>query len=137
MLTLHILSFGFVLGISAIADKDAFAWVRGVRDTLDRTTVRMYHRMIWVGLLMLIMTGLILFYPQRAYLLGNLLFDIKLLFVAILGLNALLIGRLMEHALDNSYAELGARDKRALFASGAVSVFAWACAAGIAFYMFG
>jgi hypothetical protein len=137
MVPLHILSFGFVLGVSAIADKDALSWLRGTKTTLDHTTLRTYHLMIWAGLASLVITGFILFYPQRAFLLGNLLFDIKMLFVMILALNALLIGRLMDHAMERPYAALGTSEKQALFVSGAISVFSWFSAAAIALYIFG
>lgn len=137
MLPLHILSFGFVLGVSALADKDALAWIRGKKVTLDKKTLRSYHVLIWIGLVVLVVTGVFLFYPMRAFLLADLLFDIKLLFVAMLMLNAFLIRRVMDLALERPYATLGNAEKRALFASGAISVFSWACAASIAFYMFG
>ncbi len=137
MLPLHILSFGFVLGVTAIADKDALYWVRGKKVTLDPRTVHAYHVLIWTGLVALVVTGSILFYPMRAHLLGNLLFDIKLIFVAMLMLNAFLIRRVMDLALEHPFAALDNADKRALFASGVISVFSWTCAAAIAFYMFG
>lgn len=137
MLPLHILSFGFVIGVSAIADKDALSWMLGSRETLEEGRLRQYHRMIWVGLGALLITGALLLFPARLYLLGDILFDIKLLFVVILMVNALLIGRLAEHAVTVPFREVSARDKRALFASGAISLLSWGAAAGIAFLMFG
>jgi hypothetical protein len=137
MLPFHLLSLGFVVGVSAIADKDALAWVRGARATLDRTTLRSYHAMMWIGLVALTVTGLWMLIPTQISLLSNLLFDIKLLFVAILYINAVLIGRLMDHAVTKPFRAVPAAEKRALVASGAISAVSWGCAAVIAFVMFG
>lgn len=136
MLVLHILALGFVLGVTAIADKDAIAWVRGKKQTLDRGVMHQYHVMIWVGLITLIVTGGILFYPMRVFLLQDLFFNAKLLFVGILVINGILIGRLMQVTLIRPFAELSAHETRALFASGAISVVSWICAAGIAILIF-
>lgn len=137
MLPLHILSFGFVLGVTAIADKDALGWVRGKHLVLDEKRLRQYHRMVWLGLIAVVITGGLLLYPSRLYLLSDLLFDIKLLFVAILFINAILIGKLADRASRVPFRHISTREKRALFLSGAVSAFSWISAAFIAFYMFG
>ncbi len=136
MLVLHILSFGFVLGVTAIADKEAFAWFRGVKRTIDSAVLRSYHVMIWIGFMSLVASGFYLFYPMRFYLLRNLPFDAKLLFVVILFVNAILIGRLMHVAIVKPYAELSLSEKMALMTSGAISVFSWFCAGAIAIYLF-
>lgn len=137
MLPLHILSFGFVIGVSAIADKDALAWIRGTQRVLEAKRLRQYHLMIWIGLASVVVSGVLLLYPARLYLLGDILFDIKLLFVAILFVNAFLIGRLVEYATTIPFRDVALRDKRALFMSGAISLMSWAAAAAIAFVMFG
>ncbi|TSC85622.1 MAG: hypothetical protein G01um10148_1008 [Parcubacteria group bacterium Gr01-1014_8] len=136
MLVLHILSFGFVLGITAIADKDAFLWLRGKKRVLERKTLRNYHLMIWLGLISLTISGFYLFYPMRLFLLSNLLFDVKLLFVAILFANAILIGRLMNLALTRPFAALTRNEKLSLVLSGAISAFSWFCASAIALWIF-
>ncbi len=136
MLTFHILSFGFVLGVTALADKDALQWFRGKKQTLDRTTLHQYHVLIWIGLLSLAVSGLYLFYPMRVFLLGSMLFDVKLLFVVILFVNAVLVGRLMNLALTKPYAELTVHEKTSLIVSGAVSAFSWFFAGSIAIWMF-
>lgn len=136
MLVLHILSFGFVLGVTAIADKDAFAWLRGTKETLEKKTLLLYHTLIWIGLVSLIASGTYLFWPMRLFLLADLLFDIKMLFVGILVVNAILIGRLMNLALTKPFKALTAHEKMSLLTSGAISAFSWFCAAGIALLIF-
>ncbi len=136
MLVLHILSFGFVLGVTAIADKEAIQWLRGKKSILDRKTLTTYHILIWLGLITLIASGFYLFYPMRLFLLANLLFDIKILFVGILVVNAILIGRLMNLALTKPFAALKSHEKISLILSGAISTFSWFCAAAIALWIF-
>lgn len=137
MLTFHILSFGFVLGVTALADKDAFAWLRGKVHTLERERMHRYHLFIWAGLLSLIGSGVFLLYPTRLYLLTEFLFLIKLLFVGILVTNGILIGRLMHVALLKPFAALTRHEKLSLLLSGAISAFSWGAAALIAFVLFG
>lgn len=136
MLVLHILSFGFVLGVTAVADKDALAWFLGKKQVLERKNLYTYHLLIWLGLISLIASGTYLFWPMRLYLLGEFLFDIKLLFVGILLVNAILIGRLLNLALAKPFVELSGHEKRGLFVSGAISVFSWFAAAAIAMWIF-
>lgn len=136
MLVLHILSFGFVVGVTAIAEKDALLWFRGKKQTLDEKVMHTYHVLIWAGLITLVGTGLYLFYPMRIFLLQNLLFDAKLLFVAILIVNAILIGRLMHSAQTRPFASLAMNEKLPLFLSGAISVFSWFAAFLLAIWVF-
>ena len=136
MTPLHIISFGFVLGVTVIADKEAFAWMRGIRATLDSKQLAFYHRLVWVGLASLIVTGTLLVYPSRLYVLSDVLFLIKLLFVGVLIVNAVLIGRLQDHAVTMPNKDVPASEKRALFLSGAISVISWLSAAGIALLLF-
>ncbi len=136
MLVFHILSFGFVVGVTALADKEAFAWLRGKKQMLEPEALHSYHLLVWAGLLALIGSGLFLFYPMWEYLLGQPLFIIKLLFVAVLVVNGILIGRLQHVATIRPAAELPFKEKLPLFASGAVSFISWSFAAAIAFYLF-
>jgi uncharacterized membrane protein len=136
LLSIHIGATIFSLGMIALADKEAFAWMRGTKPMLGRRRMRLYHALMWAGLVALITSGILLFLPMGTYLLSQSLFIIKLFFVAILVVNAILIGRLMHIALTRSYASLTWQEKAPLFTSGAVSVFSWTGALAIALYLF-
>jgi hypothetical protein len=136
LLTFHIGATIFSVCMILLADKEAFAWMRGIKFTLHTKRMRLYHLLMWVGLLSLVASGFFLFLPMSSYLLAQPLFIIKLLFVGILVINAVLIGRLMHIALSRPYASLTWNDKVPLFASGAISAFAWTGAIGIAVYLF-
>jgi hypothetical protein len=137
MLTvLHITAFGFVLGVSAISDKEAFAWMRGKKEILDAEKIHLYHRLVWLGLSVLIVSGVILMYPMRVYLLSQLFFVMKLLFVGVLIVNGVLIGRMSSLATEKPFASLTSHEKMALLASGVISSLSWMCVAGLAILVF-
>lgn len=136
MLPFHILSFGFVIGVTALADKEAFDWVLGKKRTLDAALIRRYHFFVWLGLLFLSVTGVALFFPLKDELLTNSVFLLKMLLVGVLVVNGILIGRLQHAASVQSFSELHLRQKIELFASGVISTASWLGAGVLAFFLF-
>ena len=136
MLTLHVLAFVFSFGVIWKADKEAFAWVRGKKEILNRRTLRLYHVLTWLGLLALIITGAVLSYPMYDYLLRQPLFIMKLLFVGILLVNAVLIGRLMKVTTTRPFASLSWDERFPLLTSGAISSLSWLGAFVLALALF-
>lgn len=134
--TIHIGAVFFSFGIIMLADKQAFAWMRGAQQTLNPRLVHLYHRLTWLGLLVLITTGSIMFWPRASYLLAQPLFIMKMLFVGMLLVNAILIGRLMDAALTRPFASLSKKEIIPLFSSGAISMTAWVGAVLIAVTIF-
>ncbi len=133
VLALHVFALGFVASVIAFADKEALAWLRGKRPTLEPERLRLFHSFTWIGLLALIGTGIMLLYPLRLYLLQEPLFVAKLFFVGILVVNAILIGRLQRVAAARSFASLSFKEKMPLFTSGAVSAYCWVAAAALGY----
>jgi len=137
LFNIHIFAMLFSVGIIFLADKEAFAWVLGKKPLLPDKRVHLYHYLMWAGLLSLIVSGFFMFLPNAEYLLTEPLFIIKMLFVATLVCNAILIGRLTEIALTRTFASLSWGELMPLFVVGAVSAFSWASTILIAFYFFG
>lgn len=137
MLTLHVLSVIFSFCVVIFSDKVGFSWIRGKKQTLEHKTVRMLHILTWVGLLALIITGVILFWPFKNYLLHQPLFIIKMLFVAALVVNAFLIGKLMHVATEKPFQSLTFSEITPLVLSGTISIFSWFGALIIALVLFG
>lgn len=137
MLVLHLIALACTAVVVLVADEQALAWVRGKKEVLDARLTHRLHVLTWVGLGVLTVSGVFLFWPMRAYLLETPLFVIKLLFVGILLTNAVLIGRLMPVALTNKFAELSWDERTPLLVSGALSVIGWLGTACIAFVVFG
>lgn len=132
---LHILTLAFIAWNVFHADHMAFSWTTGKQSKLDAVLVKKYHYRIWAGLLGMIITGLLLFYPEREELLGRPQFYAKMGFVVALVLNSIAIGFLQKRAVEHSYKELSFGQRLPLFISGVVSTLGWLGAAGMAFFL--
>lgn len=135
ILPLHLLILGFVGWNIFQADHLGFKWMRGTRAMLDKAVLEKYHLRVWIGLLGMIATGLLLFWPMREYLLARPQFYLKMAFVATLIINAFVIGHLQTKATRSTYASLSFKEKLPLFISGAVSTCCWLGAATTALFL--
>lgn len=136
LINLHIASIFCAVGVLLFADHEVFGWLRGKKQTLSALRMKVLHYGMWAVLSALIITGTLLFLPMYTNLLSSPLFVIKLLFVAILVVNAILIGNLMHAATRQSFASLSQNQKLALLMSGAISVFSWVSVIAIGLYLF-
>lgn len=125
ILPLHLLTLAFIAWNVFHADHMAFSWVAGKPINLDAVLVKKYHHRVWFGLILMIITGLILFYPPREYLLGRVQFYVKMAFVFGLIVNSIAIGYLQKRAIKHSYKELSFGEKLPLFISGGISTLCW------------
>lgn len=119
-----------------LSDQYGARWMRGRVHTLDRRIVSRLHLLVWIGLVALVVTGGLLFWRAPAYYLSQPLFMLKVLFVAVLILNGVLIGRLMHVAVEKPYAALSYSELLPLFVSGAVSMLGWFSVLGLGLYLF-
>jgi hypothetical protein len=141
---LHTIAFGvhlLALAVAAcgvvIADKIGFSWIRGKVRTLSPRTLHILHETLSYSLAALILSGLYLFWPMREYLLQQNLFLLKMLFVAVLVINSVVIDRLMLVATKVPFTAISGKGKVVLFISGAISFACWAGAALAALIVFG
>lgn len=124
-LFLHILTLSFVIWNIVCADHLGWNWVRGKIPILDKRSVEQYHRRVWVGLSLMIITGVCLFWPLREYLLERLQFYIKMTFILVLIINGFAIGKLQRIAETKTFKSLSLKEKTPLFVSGTLSTIAW------------
>lgn len=134
---IHITAVFFAIAIVLFADHEGYAWFRGKKQTLDPVHMRIAHAGVAIALAVLITTGTIMFYPFKGYLLANPLFILKLLFVGVLVVNAVIINRMMHVALEKPYAKLSREERMPLLISGGVSFVSWIGAIGMAILVFG
>ncbi len=134
ILTIHLLILACIGVTVLLADKQAFGWMRGKRETLDAVMLARLHRIVLVGLAGMIITGLVLFYPMRTYLLHTPAFYIKMAFVLALVVNGRVIGRFMNVATVRPFSSLTKSERMPLFISGAVSGISWVGAVIAAFF---
>jgi hypothetical protein len=135
-LPIHILSL-CVAGVGIlVADKSAFAWLRGKKQTISTQVIFISHWVVTGGLAGLILSGLVLFWPRRDYLVMEPFFWTKMAFVAALVINSFVIEYLMHHAAARSFASLSKRERIPFYISGAVSTISWIGAALIGLLFF-
>jgi hypothetical protein len=122
---IHVGTLFLIIPIILFADHEGYSWVRGKKEVLNKKTLKVIHRLVWSGLIVMIMTGAIMFWPLRDYLLHNFAFYAKMVFVAILIINSLFVGKLMLIATERSFESLSIEEKRPLLISGVASSVGW------------
>lgn len=137
MLALHVFSVIFSFVTILRADFQALSWLLGKQELLSEERLRRYHSMTWAGLVALTMTGSFLSYPMLGYLFHQPLFIMKLLFVAMLITNAILISRHLHLAASRPFASLSIDERLPLFASAGISFAGWFGALILALVLFG
>jgi hypothetical protein len=135
-LFIHIGALTFAFAGILIADHSALDWMRGKTDVAHPAAVFSAHWVVSVGLAVVVLSGLWLFWPMRAYLLTQPLFWIKMGFVAALLINSLFIEAFMHRATRYAFRDLTFRQKLPLLLSGAVSTLSWLGAGVTALVMF-
>lgn len=135
ILPAHLLILAFVAWNTFHADHLGLKWIQGKLPVLSESLVKKYHDRVWFGLIGMILTGFLMFWPMREYLLSRPQFYIKMFFVLALVANGFVIGRLQKISTSKTFAELSVREKLPLFISGGVSTLGWVGAATTAFFL--
>lgn len=117
------------------ADHLGFSWMTGNRKVLEESDMRKYHIRVWIGLIGMMVTGFIMFWPMREYLLGRWQFLLKMSFVLALIGNGFAIGSIQKIATRKEFKNLSMREKLPLLFSGAISTIGWLGAATAAFFL--
>lgn len=134
-LILHLSILAFTAWNMWKADRLGFMWMKGKIDLLDEVVVRKYHMRVWTGLVGMMATGFLMFWPMREYLLARPQFYAKIAFVLILLVNGFVIGRLQNISTTKTFKELRKKEKAELLISGAISAIGWLGAAMLAFFI--
>lgn len=116
-------------------DHQGFDYMRGKRKTLPPKSVSWSHRLVWFGLLLMILSGVTLVLPVWEYWLADPTFYVKMGFVVTLIINGLFIGKLSHIATERPFAELTPPEKQTLIVSGALSGIGWLGAATIGLFV--
>lgn len=121
----HLVSLAIAAGGILYADSLGMKWIRGKIERLDVLDLERAHLIVSIALLLLVITGGIMFWPMRSYLLFQPLFLLKMAFVLLLILNSFVIDSMMHLSRLHSFRDLAQRQKISLFVSGAVSTVCW------------
>jgi hypothetical protein len=132
----HGLIFLATASVILYSDYRGFNYFRGKEKLLSEKFVKWSHLLVWVGLLLMITTGVMLTIPAWEYRLSQPEFYIKMSFVLVLVMNAVAIGKLSKQASVRAFDELPSEDKKTLLVSGGLSALGWIGAATIgAFFL--
>ena len=125
ILTIHIITALCLLATVLFSDFKALLWMRGKVETLPHKLLVRLHHVVYGGLVVMLATGLYMFWPVQSYLLTQPAFQLKMLFVFLLLINSIFIGKHLRLASTNSFTDLTSKQQFTLFFSGAVSFTAW------------
>ena len=137
VLPIHLTVLGVtVLGI-LIADHEAFLWIRGKKPVLEFKKIFRLHIWVGIGLIGMIITGFLMFWPAHTYLLTKSpAFLGKMFFVALLVGNSFFLGEMLKISTKRTFASLTPKEKRPMYISGALSTISWVSAATLAFFIY-
>jgi hypothetical protein len=135
LLYLHLGTLAITAVFILLADHQAFEWVLGHKEKLNKKTIMILHYGTLVGLILMIGSGVAMAFPLKEYLVTVSAFWVKMFFVALLVVNSFFIGKLMHTAINHSYKSLALSEKIPLFISGGISGISWLGAFVAAIFM--
>jgi uncharacterized membrane protein len=131
---IHLITLALTALVILYSDHKGFQYFWGSLETLPRSFVTWSHRLVWTGLILMILSGFFLMLPAWEYYLADPVFFVKMGFVLTLVVNAFFIGRLSLLTTERAFQELPSDLKKTLLVSGALSAAGWVGAASIGFF---
>ena len=128
MITLH---FGIAILTGLIvlySDEQAFMWILGKKQFMDHGRVVFLHRAVTTGLILLILSGGLMYAQAAPAYLSVTPFITKMVIIFALILNTYVIDRFSAVALTRTFASLTSKERIPLFITGAISFGGWATA---------
>ena len=124
-LLVHLTTVSVLITTVVVTDLLGLSWLLGKRETLPLRVMQTLHRVVWTGLLIMILSGGTMFLSYREYLLSVPAFYVKIAFILTLVINAFFIGRHLAIASERAYSSLARAERIPLLISGGVSAIAW------------
>ncbi len=116
------------------SDHVGFSYFRGTRLTLTTAFVTWSHRLVWMGLAVMILSGFFMALPAWEYYRADPAFFVKMSLVGVLVINGLFIGKLSHLTTERAFAELPDELRKTLIVSGALSAIGWVGSTVIGFF---
>ena len=132
---LHVPILALTALVILYSDHKGLLYMLGKHEVLSERFVVWSHRLVWVGLIGMIITGAVLVSGSLEYRLTQGAFYIKMGLVLVLIMNAVAIGKLSKVATHTPFAALSLEQRRTLLVSGMLSAAGWIGAALIAFFV--
>jgi len=121
----HVTFVFITLGLVVLADSHGLLWLLGKLETLPRQRMELLHKLIWIGLSIVLISGGGMFLLYQEYLVNITAFWIKMTFVSALLINAFFIGKLAHKSYNRPFVLLTHEERMPMFISGAISTAAW------------
>ncbi len=134
LVTIHLITLLCTVVVILFADHEGFSYMRGKKQTLSHKLTQFFHYGVWVGLCLMITTGVFLALPAWEFYLKDPVFLLKMFFVLVLVVNGVFIGKFTALASEKPFAELPSRMQHTLRVSGALSTIGWVGAAVIGYF---
>lgn len=134
-LKIHAATILLLMPTILYADSIGLAWVRGVTPVVSKRELAFVHRVVFVGLTLMVLSGALMAYPYLGFLLSERSFLLKMPFVLALIVNGIFIERSLEVAALRPYASLTDAEKRKLHVFGAISSISWLTAIACGFFI--
>ena len=125
VLPIHVAAVFITLFFVVIADLHALSWLIGKSETLPAWRMDKLHQVVSLGLLVVVTSGIVMFWPVRDFLIYEQAFQVKALFVLALIVNSFFIQKHLGVATNKRFSDLSWKARRALLLSGAVSTTCW------------
>ncbi len=123
--TIHL---GIVIGtvlVVLFADHQGLLWMRGKDARMPANRVRFLHRTVTAGLVLLLITGGLLYTRAAPAYLSDPRFLLKMSMLFMLIVNTYFIERFSQVAIEREFASLSPSERIPLFISGGVSFIGW------------
>jgi len=130
---IHLAALALTAVVILYTDHVALGYFLGRRRLVSARFSHLSHALIWGGLFVLIVTGVLLVAPFWEYYRVLPAFYVKMGAVLVLLWNGYAIGRLARVASGTPFAELPRETRRVLLVSGALSALGWGIAASVGF----
>ena len=125
LVSLHLFTLFLTAIVIMYSDHQGYLYFRGKKQTLSVNFLIWSHRIVWIGLLGMIITGVFLTIPSWTYRLQEPAFYVKMGFALMLVVNAFAIGKLAQVASSTPFNELPLEQKRTLLLAGFLSAVSW------------
>ncbi|HET9641346.1 MAG TPA: hypothetical protein VFP46_00645 [Candidatus Paceibacterota bacterium] len=126
MAALHVIAVMLTLAAVLYADEQGLLWYLGKREHLDEERLRLLHRIVSAGLLVIVASGASMVLRRPEAYVSNPIFLLKMVLVGALVVNSVFIGKISALASAGPYRGLSAVQRHAIRFSAGISFIGWA-----------
>lgn len=124
----HGMLAGLTFLLVILSDLYGLSWVLGIQKFLNSKVLNFLHKVVFLSLGILILSGLSMVILQSEEFLLNIVFWAKMFFVTVLFWNAFRIGKEVELPSVKMFTSLSASEKKHMLIVGFTSIVSWVSA---------